>query len=48
VKNPGLDGRIILKFIFEKWDKGVEWIDIARNRDRWRAVVIAVMNLWVP
>jgi hypothetical protein len=26
---------------------GVEWIHLAQDRDRWRAVVSAVMNLWV-
>jgi hypothetical protein len=26
---------------------GVEWIHLAQNRDRWRALVNAVMNLWV-
>jgi hypothetical protein len=26
---------------------GVEWIHLAQGRDRWRAVVNAVMNLWV-
>jgi hypothetical protein len=25
----------------------VEWIHLAQNRYRWRAVVNAVMNLWV-
>jgi hypothetical protein len=27
---------------------GVAWIDMAQDRDRWRAVVNAVMNLRVP
>jgi len=24
------------------------WIDMAKDRERWRALVNAVMNLWVP
>jgi hypothetical protein len=24
---------------------GIEWIDVAQDRDRWRAIVNAVMNL---
>jgi hypothetical protein len=27
---------------------GMDWIDMAEDRDRWRAVVNAVMNLRVP
>ena len=27
---------------------GTEWIDLDQDRDRWRAVVNAVMNLKVP
>jgi len=26
---------------------GMDWIDLAKNRDRWRALVNAVMNLRV-
>jgi hypothetical protein len=29
------------------WEGGVEWIHLAKDRDRWRAVVNAVMKLWV-
>jgi hypothetical protein len=28
--------------------RGVDWIDLAQDRDRWRAVVYTVMNLQVP
>jgi hypothetical protein len=27
---------------------GVDWIGLAQDRNRWRALVNAVMNLWVP
>ena len=48
LKDPGVDGRIILKWVFEKWDGGIDWIDLAQNRDRWQAIVNVVMNLQVP
>jgi hypothetical protein len=27
---------------------GVDWIDLAQDRDRWLAVLYTVINLWVP
>jgi hypothetical protein len=47
--DPGVDGRIILRWIFKKWDLGgMDSIELAHDRVRWRALVIAVMNLRVP
>jgi hypothetical protein len=40
-----IDGRITLKRIFKKWDGGMDWIDLAQDRDRWQAVVNVVMNI---
>jgi hypothetical protein len=49
LEDPGVDGRIILKWIFKKWDGGgMDWIDMAQDRDRSRGLVNAVMKLRVP
>jgi hypothetical protein len=48
LEDPGVDGRIILKWIFKKWEGGMDWIDMAQDKGRWRALVSEVMNLRVP
>jgi hypothetical protein len=48
VQDPGVDGRIILKWIFKQWDGDMDWIELAQDTDRWWALVNVVMNLRVP
>jgi hypothetical protein len=34
LKNSDVDGSVILKWFFEKWDRGMGCIDQAQDRDR--------------
>jgi hypothetical protein len=43
----GVDGRIVLKWIFKKWDRDMDWIDLDTDRDGWCTFVNAVMNIRV-
>ena len=45
LEDSGVDGRMNLQDV-ESW--GMDWIDLAQDRNRWRALVNAVMNLRVP
>jgi len=44
LEDPGVDGRIILRWIFG----GMDWIDLAQDRDRWRELVNAAMKYRAP
>jgi hypothetical protein len=47
-KDQDVDAGMRLEWILETLaGRGVEWIQLAQDRDRWRAVVNAVMNLRV-
>jgi hypothetical protein len=38
---------IILNLIFKNRDTSMDWIDLAQDRDKRRAVVFAVMNFLI-
>jgi hypothetical protein len=42
LEDLGVDGRIILRWIYRKWT------DLTQDRDRWRALVDALTKLRVP
>jgi len=46
LEDSDVDGRIILKWFFRKWGGGMDWSDLAQSRDRWRALVNAVVNFF--
>ena len=47
LEDPGVDGRIILRWIFSKWNVGA-WTGLMWFRRGTGGVVYVVMNLWVP
>jgi hypothetical protein len=48
LEDPGVDGRKMLRWIFRKLDGGMDWIALAQDRDRRRALLNVVMSLRVP
>jgi hypothetical protein len=49
LENTGVDVKIILRWIFKICvERGMDWIHLAQDGDRWRAFVNAAMNLRVP
>jgi hypothetical protein len=45
LEDLGVGERIILKLIVKLWDGSENWADMGQDRDTWRAVVNAVMDL---
>jgi hypothetical protein len=47
LEDLGVDGRVLLKCIFKKWDRSMYWFDLGMDTHRCRTVVNGVMNLRV-
>jgi hypothetical protein len=48
LEDPSIDWIIILNGSSGSgMVRGMDWIDLAEDRDRWQALVNAVMNLWI-
>jgi hypothetical protein len=47
-ENLGVDGKIISKRILGIQGGGVDWMNLAQDRNQWRTLVSTVMNVWVP
>ena len=45
---PRCRWEMILKYYFRKCNRGMVWINVAQDRERWRALVNAVMNPRLP
>jgi hypothetical protein len=43
-----VDGKIILRWIFRKLGGRGDWMELAQDRDRWRALVGTMKIFWVP
>ena len=45
---PRLRGEDNIKMDVQKVRGGGDWMELAQDRDRWRALLNTLMNLWVP
>jgi hypothetical protein len=48
LEDPNVNGGIIVKWLFRKWDGSMYCIDLAQSWDGWQAVVNVVKNLQFP
>jgi hypothetical protein len=44
LEDQDIDGRIILIWMFRKRDGGEDWIDVAQDRDRRRAILNRIIS----
>ena len=44
LEDPGVEGRMILEWIFRQWEREMDRIHLAQDRDRRRTLVIAALS----
>jgi hypothetical protein len=45
LEDTGLEERLILKCVFKRQERSLDWVDLTQDTDRWRAVAI-VVTFW--
>jgi hypothetical protein len=48
LEDQGLDGEMVLKWMFKMFYWNMDCVDLTQDRDRWKACVNAVTNWLVP
>jgi hypothetical protein len=48
LEDLGVDGTVILKWIFRKSDRDMDWIDLPQGKKRWLALLHAITNRPAP
>jgi hypothetical protein len=48
LEDLGVDGRIILKLFSKIEMRGIDWLHLAQDRERWLPIVNSAMNFRVP
>ena len=44
MEDPSIDDRIILRWILRSWMGGMDWTDLAQDRDSWCALANTVIS----
>jgi len=44
----GIEGKIILEWIFRKQWEAVDWMHLTQDKDQWQGLVNMITNLQVP
>ena len=43
-----IDGKIILRWIFKKWDEDMDWTNLNQDRGKWRVSMNWLMKFRAP